>query len=1031
MIFQFNARKEKLMIKRLFRILCVAMLISLVTTGAYAAENDLFKGIDMVNYDEVVTGNTIKEPDGSVTLSDAGTALLYKNVDFYKDITHMDISYSTQSFFAPRKLELRVDAPDGALVAAFDLKETRAFTHVVTDRIEVTCNLTGVHSLYLVDVNGNAGHVFKIKAYGKWQETDYTNNTDTAFNRKQMLLKSLGAISEVMDDEKLDKYITREDYARTVVKAMMLYPIGGNVYNFVDEADGEIIYLNSLFEKGLVKQTGNYIRPKDCVALADAVEAYMQLTGYGRMLNTNDPTRDTLLKLGTKLGVLKSIITPTNRYMTYRDMVELTFEVLMLDTIDVISYPELKIEFDKEKTILETLHDVQRGKGMITANEYTALSTPNANAEEGSVIINNTSYFAGDSGAESYLGYNVRYYYSTNNDDESTLLFIYDIDKLNEVEFIDSEDIKNFKDSVLTYENSKGKVKSVKIPTTADIIYNGVSDSNCQEDDFKIKEGSITLLDNNSDGRWEVISILSAGVYVVDAVDGKNDIIYPMSGSEFYTDANTLTRVSLNENDVDYGKVYLDGLRVNVAELKSGDVISVYDSKPVDGKVRLRNVRASSMVVNDYVISKDEEGYEFSSNDMVKKAYSCLQNPAMKIYYHVHLTESGKIAWFENDPTSRTYSYGYVTKVNIGEDDDGKRRVSVRMLDEDNQFSTLKTAERCTVDGVKTKDPDVMYTQMLAGETKFRPTVIRYSQNSKGELTMIDTPTISPKEEKNIDLTQVLSADQVEYRNQTDYFWNIAPIDDKTVLFSVPYTQKDTSANDFDVDNYNESEFMTYKNARNFQGINKACEGFDGTHVKPMGVLIKYKNSNDVATEYSSFIYITGVSKVYNKAEALVTLVKGVTGNKMVELMLSESAEAKYGQYIKKGDVWLFNKGPEGDLAWMSLVWAKDGMPQGYKSTYDLSKKATDLGSLFMCYGEEIVDKYKEYVSVKVPTETGSTEYGFTLYNANISVYDWTDKTLSTITPDQIAKDTQTDKEQYVFVYAFSNMVRDFLIINR
>lgn len=999
----------------------MTILLVLFTSVAFADGSDIYKGIDIVNYDLIASGKAVKETDGSVSLTEAGSAVVFENVEFYKQMTHLDISYSTQSFVAPRTLELRADSTDGMLIATINLKETTRFTHVITETLEVSADITGKHDLYLIDINGSAGHIFNICAYGMWNEKDITKTEDNEFNRKQMLLNSLDIISDIKEEEQWDRFVSRADFARAVSKALKLYPIQGNQFNFVDAADSNSMgYINALYDKDLINQTGGYIRPDDCIALADTVRAYIELSGYGIMLKNKEPTRDNLLSVGIKTGILKNVDTPTNRYMTYRDMIMMTFDVLMLDAPEVEYQPIYKVEFNGNINILEDLHGVKKASGIITANENTALFDPSYNTPKGRIRINNVIYNAGESGAENYLGYSLRYYYSEDDYGENQLLYIYDMDTLNDVEFVNSEDIKGFANNILSYRNDKNKSMSEKIPTTADVIYNGVSYSSYTDADFDIKEGSVTFLDNNHDGEWDVVSILSAGVYVVDAVDVQNEIIYPKSGNEFYEDANTLKKIGLNNSDVDNYKLYLDGIRVNPGELKEGDILSVYDSKPVGGKVKMRMVKASSVIINDYVLAYSDEEFSLSSNQTLDISYSCLQHPDIQVYYMIHITDSGKIAWFESDPTSRDFRYGYVIKVSIGEDG-GEYTLYVKLLDEDSNIVTLNSADKYKVDGIDMTDAETAYNQLLNGETEFRPQVIRYRLNSKGELTMIDTVIVSAKENKEDSLSLTVQHNKVDYRNATDYFWQTAPVDDKTVLFAVPYTYDDA----VNAQSYSNTEFAAVKNARQYQGINKYCEGFDGSHIKPLGAIVKYKNAANSISESTTMLYITGTYETLNKEEEVIIGIEGISNGQKVKMTLTESAQETYGAYLKKGDLWLYQKNSSGEAEWMSLVWSKSN-PVGYQMDYDLKTSPITYGSLYICYADEILDKYKENISASVC----GNEYGFSLYNAKISLYDAETEAVTTITADQIAKDDQTNKEQYAFIYAFSNQVRNVLIIN-
>lgn len=1011
---------NRIMRKILSLILAAVFCLNFTFVVNASAEHDIFKGIEAKAYDSVVSGSARVETDNGLFMTDAATAVVYKSVDFYKKAVHMKITYSTQEFNSPRKLELRTGGIDGTLIAEVNLKETVRYTHVVTDTIEINTDISGINDLYLIDVNGGGGRIYSIHFYGMWSEKDYTKTADTEFNRRQKLLNSLDIISDIEDEEKESRFITRQEFAKALCGTFKLAGTSGNDFGFMDAAEDNS-YINTAYQNGFLESTGGFIRPDDCMAVADCVKAYIELSGYGDMMNDSEKTREGYLKKGMQLGIMKGISDVANRYMTYGDLIKITLNTLDLKALEV-DYSYVKKISYRNENMLEYIHGVRRADGIITANEYTNLSYSISDVAEGKIKIGNDVFETGNSGAEEYIGYRIRYYYSEDEYGLKKILYIYDMDNLNKIIFIDSDDIISFRGGSLSYNTSKNSTKSEIIPTTADVLYNGVSCSDYTDSDLDIKEGSVTFVDNNGDGRWEMISILSGKVYAADSVDTESEIIYPKSGTEFYNDNDTLKKIGFGNDDAESFKVYLDGIRVNPGEIKAGDILTVYDSEKNGNTIAKRIVKASSKTLNDYVKSYDSEMYYLSDGTELKKSYSCLQKPNIGAEYIIHITDGGKAAWFESDAASRDFRYGYVIKAVLGKGDGGDEKLILKVLNEDSRVEKYYAADKIDVDAISFKDQQAAYKQFLGGDDKFVPQLIRYRQNSKGELIMIDTANVTSSEDKEMSLKRTLRHGEAEYRNSMDYFWRVAPIEDKTVIFIVPYTYAEMENT---YSEYSDDEFYSMKNARQFLGINQSSEGYDGSAVKPMGAIVKYKNANTGITESTPMLYITDTFSVLNSNDEVVTGIKGIYNGTETSLKLSERAETEYGKYIKKGDVWLYQRNAKGDVVWMSLVWSKQN-PDGLTMSYDLNTAPINYGSMYICYGSEILDKYKKNISLNVL----GNEYGFSLNNANITVYDKTAKTLTSITPEQIAKNSQTSKEQYVFLYAYSLQTRQLLIIN-
>ena len=995
------------------------MSINIISVSAQNSGQNIFSGINAAEYTKIVSGSAITESDGGI-FTTGRTVIEYDNIMFDRTATHMDITYSTQDFFDERNIELRLDSEDGELVAAIKLRETTRYNNIVTDTIEVNCNAVGEHDVYLIDTNGGAGRIYTLKMYGMWSENELTKKSDSEFMNRQKLLYSLGIIGSVKSEEDSDVFISRQEYAAIICKTFGCYPLSGNPYGFEDD-NGDIGYLNVMVQKGYLNEVGGFIRPNDQIALADVIESYIRMSGYGVLLNdvNESTTRNEVLAVASAHGFTNKIKNISNKYTSYRDIVNLTVNTLMLNapkiTYGVTSH---SISFDSKITILEDLFDTQKGMGTITVNENTSLSTELEYESEGYVRIDNDTYFVGNSDADQYLGMRIRYYYRIDEDDEKEILFVYDIDKLNDILEIDSEDIVSYGSNTLEYDKDN-KLKRETIPQTADFIYNGVCSQVYTDKDFSINEGSISFIDNDNDGKWDVVKVESAEVYVVDSVDVENSIIYPKDGSDFKN--TTLSKIDLSDNGAENVTILFDGIRSDLQPIKEGYIVSVYDSKKNGKNVMRRIVEISSKTISAKILSISNDGeYRLDDGQIYKKSVSCAQKPENGASYDMHISTYGRIAWFETKPTSRTYRYGFMLKMryDINEED----VLKLKILDEDGSFLTIPVYEKATVDGIKADSGEKAREILLNGEQSIVPQLIRYKLNSKKKIIMIDTSYVSPKEDKEHTLKKVLRHGEAEYRNTMDYFWQVAPISDDTVVFAMPFEYSQLEKG---IDEYVDSDYSVMGNARQFSGLNSYTEGYDGTVVKPMGAIVKYKNPTNKAAESNPMIYITKINETLTNDDEIVTQIDGIYNGSIVTLTLTAYATNDYGKYLNVGDVWFFQKDTKGNVSWMVPIWTNNEL-EGYSRTYDIKNIPVSVGNLYVAYTDNIMDKYKNNISADI----NGKECGFSLNNTNIVLYDKGSKQLKTITVDQIAKNSQTDKKQYAFIYSYAKQMKYLIIIN-
>lgn len=1007
--------------KKVISFLLAAMIFTCGVSPVIAADggNNIFKGIDANLYTSVETGNAVVESDGSVFTSGAGTAICYRNVSFDKKVTHMELTYSTQEYYEPRVIEFKLDSADGETIASFTLRETVRYTNVVTDRAEVNFNAVGSHDLYMVDVNGSAGRIYGFKMYGMWDETDLSEEDDFEFNNKQKLLKSLGITESNKSADEAAEFISRKDYAKIICKTFKIPETSGNPFNFDDVTD-DCGYINSLVQNGYLKATGGFVRPDDKIGLADVAEGFMRMSGYGVYLKETGNTRESILAAAVSCGFMKNMQSVINKYTTYADIVNLTANMLMLDAVDMKYGTDTEISFKSKVNILENLFDVKKSTGIVTANKYTALSTGDMYEPTGAVKIDGVSYDAGISGAENYLGYRLNFYYMRTMGDRDEILYIYGMDTLNEVVKVNSDDIISHSGNTIYFTKENGKEDKETIPNDADFIYNGVSCSNYTEKQLDVNDGYISFTDNDSDGKWDVVSVKSGDVYVVDGVDVANDYIYPKSGDDFAV--MPLTKIDLSSDKTKYATVMLDGVKSDLDALKSGYTVTVYDSVEKNGYVRMRTVEASSKTVNGVLSSYNSDGeYCVDEIETYEKSDSCLQTPEIGARYTLHISTNGKISWFESSPQTRRYLYGFVMKTSFDENaiDD---EVQIKLLDENSAVKVYSVSKKATIDGYAAQNGKRAWELILNGDEKFIPQLIRYKLDGDGKINMIDTSYVSPNEDKTETMKRTLRYQEADYRNMMDYFWQVAPVSDDTVIFAVPFRYDELEE---DISEYKDADYIVMKNARQYAGINQYSEGYDGSVVKPLGAIVKYKNPVNTVSESSPMIYITKKTNAVNEDGDETVEVTGIYNGNMTKLVLTEYAAAEYGDLINAGDLWLFQKDAKGRTAYMMPIWMKNE-PADYQMSYDLKKAAITTGNLYICLGTEILDKYKNNISMNVLDK----ECGFSLNDAQIVQYDTASKTMKKITVEQIAKNSQTEKTQYAFLYAYAKQTKHLIIIN-
>lgn len=392
---------------------------------------------------------------------------------------------------------------------------------------------------------------------------------------------------------------------------------------------------------------------------------------------------------------------------------------------------------DKEKSALFVYHDICVDEGVITDNGITATNGETKLAE-GGITIGGRALTGADNKAQMLLGSYVEYYYSARDE---KLLYLYKKSGRTKEVTIKACDIEkdapDFKKTLLvTREN--GKTRRYNIDVYADLIYNGAIDKTFTADTLKITEGTLRLLDNNSDGKYEII-----------IAEEYSDI----SVATCSTDTKIIT-AQYSKKDYqtikygDYKNVVVTDLAGNLTEMQkieAGNILSVFKSKNKE-KIRFVISNTKEEITADNV-ERDSDGeitlisadksYEFSDTyvSLMKKEPYVYKAPETGASYTLYLNYEGKIAFLTETQGKLQYAYMLAAaKKNTGINKDD---VLVKLHLESDDTAVVPVAKKLTLNNVKNKSgSDILsLTELFDSVTgDFKPQLVTVRINKNGEL---------------------------------------------------------------------------------------------------------------------------------------------------------------------------------------------------------------------------------------------------------------------------------------------------------
>lgn len=223
--------------------------------------------------------------------------------------------------------------------------------------------------------------------------------------------------------------------------------------------------------------------------------------------------------------------------------------------------------------------DLEEKQGIVTNDGITGL-TQESTINPDRISIDGEVYDLGSESAQGLLGYSVTFYVERDTD------VIYSIvkDRKNETLTIRAEDISEVSGTEIRYVPSDNRSGSARrAPLSADVptIYNGRYFKDAAPQDWQNETGSLTLLDNNGDGNYDVVFVKDYVNYMAGGTEGTHIKLKVFSDNG---DSRFLGNdyIDTEDTEITVRTLDKDGAEIALSEIKADQILSVYASK--DGK---------------------------------------------------------------------------------------------------------------------------------------------------------------------------------------------------------------------------------------------------------------------------------------------------------------------------------------------------------------------------------------------------------------------------------------------------------------
>lgn len=316
-------------------------------------------------------------------------------------------------------------------------------------------------------------------------------------------------------------------------------------------------------------------------ATADfAVRCAVIALGYGIKAQEYGGNSAAYTRIASELDITDGVSVGADAVFTMKDLVRLLYQ--MLDAEPLVpnfgSGSELKYEVKKGETLLSQNRGIYKVEGIETATARTSLDGESGIGTD-RVELDGEKYDT-EVDACKLLGRNVRAYVRDENDTR-TVIYIEEYEKRNDILTIEAEDIKSVSEdfSAVEYYKTEAAVKKAKIADAPSVIFNGKFYGRYTAEDLKPGIGRLELIDNDRDGRYDVINIISYETMVVDSVNTADKEI-----TNYFAYDGSIAKLELepDKGEVEYKIFDSEGKEIGIGAINRLDVLSVAKSKASD-----------------------------------------------------------------------------------------------------------------------------------------------------------------------------------------------------------------------------------------------------------------------------------------------------------------------------------------------------------------------------------------------------------------------------------------------------------------
>ncbi len=642
----------------------------------------------------------------------------------------------------------------------------------------------------------------------------YRYETVLDFLTKLEILKESDSIYlKTADDE-----ITRGEFAILAYRALN----GSSSYSgedmFADISENSSIQesVNSLAHLGIIKgASAGRFNPNDTVSVSDAAAIMLRIMGYKSFDGKGNI--DFVREMCYRYGVLSYGCIQESRAVK-SDILYIYYSLLSSPMLDIVGMEEddgdiLANYGVKGNTLLSVYFNIYTADGILTADNM--LGIMGEETDESKIYVDNYPVIA-DEYINIPVGANVRIYFT---DKECPHLYAVYVNEKCEIVTLSTNDQLDFSNSEYTYvENGKEKSYGVNL-AEANFLHNYSLLTSSDKSYLVPEYGTVTLIDNNDDGKFDVVSIKDYESFVVDYVsniDNSITLISDAAGSVIIDENEPCKITDIHGNNF-LAEEIAENMTVSCVTVTKGGkkyakelIVSNDTLEGAISTIKNKNSKKTSVVI---------DGIEYNVYSKYAKLQRLLIAGSETSIYHLDFL--GNIVDVSAEGAIGNIAVGYVVAIGT-ENEAFETKVGLKIYDEIGRLHTYYCNKSVVIDGVseKTNIYSVLNGKGIVNE------IILFKINKEQRINYIDTPeadatnlNINNKLVKMADGRTANSGRGLYYEDKISSFGGKVNIDENTMLLCIPNNPQTAAAKDFGIMTMEELVSNNYYPVRGYSTV--------------------------------------------------------------------------------------------------------------------------------------------------------------------------------------------------------------------